>query len=277
MLIALMLTALMNGGLNAYAKVTSKKFYYFLHLQIRQGKMMNFLKLIKIAVLGLTLLATSSYAGLISKTFDNGDSLADFTVDRAAPAGFQIVDNELVMSIDGATFGTGGGAFFDTQGMDLDTPGANFISIDMFIDSSWTNQERFAGFWGVGINDSDDISSYPILEFQGAGVNFPDAGLAIWDGAWVNIATLFNVDAFNTLAFQAVNNGVQYFINGTMVYSETISGTTSFEEVILNAKNDGNSFEVRYDNLTYGVVSEPAAVALLGFGMLVMCIRRRKA
>jgi hypothetical protein len=239
---------------------------------------MNISKLIKVAVMSSALLATSSYASLMTMSFNNGDSLADFTVDRGAPAGFQIINNELVMNIDGST-SSGGGSFADTQGMKLDTTGSNFVSIDLFIDSDWTNSERFAGFWGVGMNDSDVISNYPILEFQGAGVNFPDAGVVIYNSAeaWVDVVTLFNLDAFNTLSFQAINNGVQYFVNGTMVYSETTSGTTSFGEVILNAKNDGNSFDVRYDNLTYGVVSEPAAVALLGLGMLVMGLRRRKA
>ncbi|GAC13253.1 PEP-CTERM sorting domain-containing protein [Aliiglaciecola lipolytica] len=240
---------------------------------------MNFNKLIKIAVLGSAFVTASSYATLVTKTFDNGDSLADFSVDRAAPAGFQIVNNELVMSIDGATLGNGpgGSAFYDTHGMKLDTTGSNFVSIDMFVDSNWTNSERFGGFWGVGRNDANAISSYPIVEFQGADVTDPEAGLAIWDNAWVDLVSLFNVDAFNTIAFKAANNGVQYFINDTMVYSENTSGTTSFGEVILNAKNDGNSFDVRYDNLTYGVVSEPAAIALLGFGMMVMGMRRRKA
>ncbi|GAB2697275.1 PEP-CTERM sorting domain-containing protein [Aliiglaciecola aliphaticivorans] len=238
---------------------------------------MNFSKLIKIAVLGSAFVTLSSQATLVTKTFDNGDSLADFSVDRAAPAGFQIVSNELVMSIDGSTFGAGASAFYDTQGMKIDTTGSNFVSIDMYIDSAWTNSERFAGMWGVGLNDSNTISSYPILEFQGAGVNSPDAGLAIWDNAWVDVVSLFNIDEFNTIAYKAANNGVQYYVNGTMVYSETASGTSSFGDIILNAKNDGNSFDVRYDNLTYGVVSEPGAMALLGLGMLAMGLRRRKA
>ncbi|MBU2876840.1 PEP-CTERM sorting domain-containing protein [Aliiglaciecola lipolytica] len=238
---------------------------------------MNFSKLMKLAVLGSAFMTMSSQATLVTKTFDNGDSLADFSVDRAAPAGFQIINNELVMSIDGSTFGTGPSAFYDTQGMKIDTTGSNFVSVDMYIDSAWSNSERFAGMWGVGKNNANDISSYPILEFQGPGVTDPSAGLAIWDNAWVDLSTLFNLDEFNTIAYKAANNGVQYFVNGTMVYSETASGTSSFGDIILNAKNDGNSFDVRYDNLTYGVVSEPGAIALLGLGMFAMGLRRRKS
>ncbi|MEP4889084.1 MAG: PEP-CTERM sorting domain-containing protein [Aliiglaciecola sp.] len=237
---------------------------------------MNLSKLVKLAVLGSAFMTMSSHATLVTKTFDNGDSLADFYVDRAAPASFQIIGNELVMGIDGST-STGGGSFYDTQGMKLDITGSNYVSVDMFIDSAWTNSERFAGLWGVGRDAANSISSYPILEFQGAGVTDPSAGLAIWDNAWVDLLTLFNLDEFNTIAYKAANNGVQYFVNGTMVYSETASATTSFGEVILNAKNDGNSFDVRYDNLTYGVVSEPGAIALLGLGMLAMGLRRRKS
>lgn len=248
---------------------------------------MKMLKYVKIAVLGSVFAAASSHASLMTVSFDNGDSLASWNVDRAAPAGFEIINNELVMSIDGQT-SSGGGSFTDTQGRKLDIAGSDFVSIDMFVDGAWTGSERFAGIWGVGVDDLDVIRNYPILEFQGLGATnatAAEAGIAIYDSeiaGWATVSSLFTVDAFNTLAMQAVNNGVEYFINGTLVYSETTSGTTSFREVILNAKNDGNSFTVRYDNLVFGNVgavdvSAPGALALFVLGAFGLMLRSRKS
>ncbi|TBX23839.1 hypothetical protein TK45_07120 [Bowmanella sp. JS7-9] len=228
----------------------------------------------KCSMLAAILVSMNVQASLVTLTFDNGDSLGDWSQDRTAPAGFTIVDNELVMSIDGSQATDGG--FNDTHGMKLSVDGANYVAIDMFVSADWTNSERYAGFWGVGRDISDSISSYPILEFQGAGVNFPSAGIAIWDNMWAEISDLFTLDAFNRFALRANGMGVDYFLNGTKIYSETSSMTVGFSDIILNAKNDGNSFEVRYDNLTYGKVPEPAAWALMLTGLAWLGLRKKR-
>jgi hypothetical protein len=233
------------------------------------------MKYVKTAALAVVFAAAPSHASLMTVTFDNGDSLADWTVDRAAPAGFEIINNGLVMSIDGQTLDTD--PFRNTQGRKLDIAGSDFVSIDMFIDSAWTGSERFAGIWGVGVDDANVIRNYPILEFADEDLAAYDSGIP----GFASVAATFTVGAFNTLALQAVNNGVEYFVNGGLVYSETTSGTTSFSEVILNAKNDGNSFSVRYDNLVFGTVGTaevpvPATLGLFGLGLTALGWKRRK-
>jgi len=232
--------------------------------------------LLATALVAGLMVGNNASASVITHEFNNGDSLANWTVDRAAPSSFSIIGNELVMSIDGADFPNNLGGFYDTQGMQLDIGNSTYLSIDMYVDSAWTNSERFAGMWGVGRDASDVISAFPILEFQGAGSNGPDAGFNIWDNSgWQGKSTLFNYDAFNTLELMVTGSGIEYYLNSNLVHTDAASATTYLSAVILNAKNDGNSFDVRYDNLKYGSVPEPSVIVLLGAGLLGMGVIRR--
>lgn len=232
-------------------------------------------KILKVA-LASVVLSVSSFvnASLITTSFDNGESLNNWTVDRAEPSSFEIVNNELVMDITGPLNPNGG--FYDTQGMKLDIGQSTFMSIDMFIDSEWINDERYGGVWSIAYNNSDSISAYPILEFQGAN----GGSVASYDSnlGWADFSTLFNFDAFNTFAFEVNNAGVEYFINGTSVYTDSVSDVSYFGEVILNAKYDGSDYSVRYDNLTYGSVSvsEPSTLAIFALGIMGFASRRFK-
>lgn len=233
--------------------------------------------LITSTLFGAMLIGNIASAAVVTHEFNNGDSLADWVVDRAAPASFSISGNELVMSIDGSTYPDSRGAFYNTQGMQLDIGQSTYLSIDMYVDSNWNNSERYAGIWGVGRNASDAISAYPILEFQGAGQGGPDAGFNIWDNTgWQGINTLFDFDAFNTLELLVTGAGIEYYLNSNLVHTDTTSGTAYLSAVILNAKNDGTSFDVRYDNLRYGQVPEPSVLALLGAGLLTAGFMRRR-
>lgn len=238
-----------------------------------------------LCVLAFTISGANA-ATLTTLEFNNGDSLADWNVDRAAPASFGIVNNELVMTIDGSNYPDSRGGFYDTKGMQLDIGNSNYLSVDMYISNAWSNAERYGGIWGIGNDGSGGIGGYPILEFQGPGATDAGnaAGINTWDNAdWSNnISTLFNYDAFNTLELAITGNGVEYSLNGNLLYTDTSGDVQSLSGVILNAKNEGTSFDVRYDNLTYGTVTPstipiPAAVWLFGSGLLgLVGIARRK-
>ena len=228
---------------------------------------------------GLVLAASfNSSASLITHEFNNGDSLANWGVDRAAPAGFEIINNELVMTVAGPADIDD---FFNTQGMYLDIGESTFMSIDMYIDSSWSQPESYGGFWATAFDDTDTISAYPILEFQGyAGGDIAsydiDSGLP--DAGWGAYSTLFNWDAFNTLAFEITNAGVEYSLNGVTVHTNSVSNIEYFGEVILNGFYEESDFTVRYDNLTYGSVDvpEPATLAIFALGLMGLASRRFK-
>jgi hypothetical protein len=234
------------------------------------------LKLTTLFAFALT--TSAANAGLVTLEFNNGDSLTNWTVDRAAPAGFQILNNELVMTIDGNNHPDSRGGFYDTKGMQLDIGNANYLSVDMFIPNAWDGSERYGGLWGIGQDGNGNTSGWPILEFQGPKAGNA-AGINTWDNSgWSNnISTLFNYDAFNTLELAITGSGVEYSLNGNLLYTDTSGDVQSLGGVILNAKNEGSSFKVRYDNLTYGTVPEPGTLAMLGLGLAGLGWSRRRS
>jgi len=226
----------------------------------------------KVCLLLLILFALANTAfALTTIEFNNGDSLAAWSTDRSAPGSFSIVDNELQMEVTGPYSSVG--AFYDTQGMQMDIGQSNYLSVDMYIDSSWTNIERYAGLWAVGRDSDGNISSYPILEYQGG------SGVVPWDsqGFWAAASNLFVLDGFNRFEFLISAAGIEYFLNSTLIYLDTVSDTDYFSQVILNGHYDGSDFTVRYDNLTYGVVPEPSTYLLMGIGLGSLALYRRRA
>jgi len=229
------------------------------------------------------ILQNNAFANLINLEFNNGDSLSDWSVDRAAPASFSVVNNELQMVIDGSTEGNTDN-FHDTRGMNMTISQSNYLSIDMFVDENWTNTgERYGGLWVVGYSSYFDSNgwgsnTYPILEYQvddnGVG------GIAQWD-SWYgwnsSLSNLFQVNEFNNLKFIIGTAGVEYYINNQLIYVDTMTKTEYFSKVILNAKNEGSNFTVRYDNLTYGniAVPEPSTLVIFALGLMGLVSRRK--
>lgn len=227
-------------------------------------------------LLGLTLTTGMANAALITQEFNDGDSLAGWTTDRSEPGSFSIIANELVMEIvDVDPAGTLSG-FYDTQGRAFDVGQSNYVSVDMFVDTdTWGASGRFGGFWGVGFDSNDDISAYPILEFQ-------NGSTYVWDsvspGSWLDYGNAFVDNEFNTLAMQVTSAGVEYSVNGTVLYTDSVSDVDYFGDIILNAKFEGTNYAVRYDNFTYGTVdvSEPSMFALFALGLVGFTRRKFK-
>ncbi|MDO6720674.1 PEP-CTERM sorting domain-containing protein [Psychrosphaera sp. 1_MG-2023] len=221
-------------------------------------------------------LVSNAEASIIEVDFNNGDSLADWTVDRSAPDGFEIVNNELHMTVAGQLNGNN---FYNTQGMQLDIGHSKFLSIDLYIDSSMAaNDGRYGGLWGVGRDNSDNITAYPILEAQ------TDAGTIVTDVYDSNIGWAFDtaslvLDAFNTFSIEITSNGTEYGINGTTVYTDLVSDVSYIGSVILNGYNTLSAqggYTARFDNLRYVDVPEPGMLSIFMLGFAGLMARRYK-
>ncbi|NDV92824.1 hypothetical protein GTH32_16765 [Alteromonas sp. 345S023] len=230
---------------------------------------------------GCFMLPTIASAGLVTNTFDSPD-LSAWQTDRCAPDNVAVTGGELVLTIDAQSSCLTQIGFYHTQGIKLDIGEANFLSVDMYVDSAWTDQARFAGIWGVLYDSNDTISNYPILEFQ-----LPDltsaanGGFDVWDsvhGGWLDLlATVFNLDGWNTLSMSLMDGFVTYTVNGNVLARVADTDSAYIGEVILNAKNEEAGYTVRYDNLTYNTipVSEPAMYMVLPLILAGLAARRK--
>jgi hypothetical protein len=213
-------------------------------------------------------------SALITYEFNDGDSLADWHSDRSAPVGFSIINNEIVMEVGDIDPTDTQSSFYDTQGMSLDLGEANYVSIDMYVDTAtWGSTGRFGGFWGVGYDSADIISAYPIMEYQ-------NGEAYVWNsvspGAWTEYTGIFINNDYNTFALELTSAGIEYSINGTTLYTDTTSDVDYLGSLILNAQWTGTDYSVRYDNLTYGSVDVPAPAALTLIALGLFGITRRQ-
>lgn len=240
------------------------------------------MKLTSLTAILITIASTNvANAAIVTNTFDNGTDLSSWETDRCAPDSFEVSNNELVLSVEDDSACLDQGAFYHTQGMKLDIGQSTMLSIDMFVDGSWTDALRFGGLWGVSYDSSDSIDGYPILEFQVPDLTVASNGnFEAWDNSgWTSTAqNVVNVNDWNTLMFSLSGTTTEYYINGNLVHSYDNGDTQYFGEVILNAFNDGAGYSVRYDNLVYGTaeVNAPATIGLMMAALGGIALRRRK-
>ncbi|MDC2889173.1 hypothetical protein [Psychrosphaera algicola] len=92
-----------------------------------------------------------------------------------------------------------------------------------------------------------------------------DAGTIVTDVYDSNIGWAFDtaslvLDAFNTFSIAITSNGTEYGINGTTVYTDSVSDVSYIGSVILNGYNTLSAqggYTARFDNLRYVDVPEP--------------------
>jgi hypothetical protein len=241
-------------------------------------------------VLGITLvlaaLATPALAGLQTQTFDTAPTLASsqtpgaWYTDRYAPAIFEQSffdgDNRLrvgVRSGDSQANRPGGygSDFYNYQGRKFDTPGTgfgSFVSVDLYADTAWQNGTR-AGIWATASNGN---LSYPIIEFAvgadnsayGGSSNF--TGLRWWQSGigWTEALAMSADDAWHNLKIELTPTDVLFYHNDVQFASVGNLGADSFDNIILQAHNQGvaGEYDVYWDNLTYSVIPAPGAVLL---------------
>jgi hypothetical protein len=236
----------------------------------------------------------------ITLTFDDPISYGPggWSVDRHAPNSFGTTpfqgDNRLMQVIDGMD--TQANPFANTQGRMFDLQaGTTSMDIQLYVSSDWaaaTGDQRFAGFWGVGVDSTNAISSYPIIEFAKIG---GQAGFRVWDstdpsGSWSTISLPggFAYDQFHTLGIALSGSNIVYSLDGAQIGQVDALGTVSLASVILQGYNGlpvGTNYNIYWDNFhSYNgtaAVPEPASVvsAVLGAaGAGLFALRRgRKA
>ncbi|MFZ1302001.1 MAG: hypothetical protein WAQ27_05530 [Candidatus Microsaccharimonas sp.] len=138
--------------------------------------------------------------------------------------------------------------FYRTEGLGRQITDSSSIKADIYIDSSWYSQDVRAGIWGVGRDASDAISAYPILEFVNGNVpnNSGYSGLRAYNtetGAWTNLATAYNPNAWNTfeITLNQTTDVYEYRVNGSLVGTAPGNASVKIGAAILNSYNNANN------------------------------------
>jgi len=178
-----------------------------------------------------------------------------------------------------------GVAFYNTQGYGLGLEAGTLSqSIDLYVSSDWASlpEQRFAGFWGVGVDAGNAVQSYAIIEFATIG---GAAGFRTWDssdGTWNfnGLPSGFLFDSFNTLSASLEGGNYVYSLNGQVIDTVTAFGATSFDRVLLQGHNTpvGVNYDIFWDNYASSTtaVPEPSSLVLLGMGATGLVIFRRR-
>lgn len=198
------------------------------------------------------------------------EEVATWSPDRTSPTGgfnsttFGGRSDVLEMRLSGALAKPDN--YSKTEGLQKDINNSDSIKADVYIDTAWDSQTVRAGIWGVGNNELNEITSYPIVEYSTDNTNnegYPAtaSGWRYWNEThWVSLPSVTVKEGWNTLSITHDSSSEKfvYRINGNIVATMNDEESTTLSSVILNSKNYGVDYAVRWSNFAYGNVTPGA-------------------
>ena len=172
------------------------------------------------------------------------------------------------------------GSFYDTQGRKavVNLHGPAFATGDLYIPGTWAGQQathwQVAGLWG-NIENPTTVpgqGQFPIIAFangtfENGNTGNPTASggrIQVFDGAtgsgWVVLNNPINYNAWNTVRFEVHPDRYDFFLNGTLIYTDTTVDTDPqkvLKEIFLNSKNNNSTeYEVFWANVFAGLLMQ---------------------
>jgi hypothetical protein len=192
-------------------------------------------------------------------------------VDRFAPAEFRSAyfdgDYRLLHRIAAADHQ--GDAFYNTQGRkyDVNMYLGSTITADLYIPADWAGATRRADLWATTFDWPGNISGYPIVGFTTEDSNprfriyTQDIDQNSGNGddpGWIDLGlpTGFAYDEWYTLEVQLTASSYIFRVigpGGSLVFTDAITfDSVRFGNIILQAKNFAEDYDVYWDNVLLG-------------------------
>ena len=181
--------------------------------------------------------------------------------DRYVPSVFENADfdgqNRLHVGISSADYQASD--FYNTQGRSFDLTDGQFVEADLYVGSDWDTNARRADMWSAAVDAGGATKGWPIIGFLNG------TGFRVWDNTgWhvVGFPAGFSYGKWYSLKMMLNPTSVTYYIDDKLVYTSSFSddpemaSAVSFSNVMLQAKNFNNTYDVYWDNVATTKVDE---------------------